>query len=62
MKHAWHDYADPGKTPAQRFMAEPERRCSNCGVIQQRFTETAWMRTVRVRWLPLVGRCTKALP
>jgi hypothetical protein len=36
---------------------DPRRRCKNCGVTQQRYTETAWMRVTGYRWLPLVGRC-----
>lgn len=62
MKHSWQDYANPAESTAQRFIAEPERRCANCGAIQRRSPETAWMRIVRIRWLPLVGRCSQQDP
>jgi hypothetical protein len=39
------------------LMGDPHRQCQNCGAVQKRLTEHAWMRVTGYRWLPLVGRC-----
>ena len=58
MAHKWEDYDDPEMSPAQRFISEPKRRCACCGFIQERQTDTWYMRIERRYWRPLAGRCT----
>jgi len=60
--HRWEHHVPAGWSNAQAFMAEPFRKCANCGAVQQRETETAWMRIVARRWRPLAGRCRGKLP
>jgi hypothetical protein len=57
MAHKWEAHRPPNKSNAELFMSEPYRRCSNCGKVQQRYTETLWMRVTGYKWLPLAGRC-----
>ena len=56
MRHGWHHYADPAKSPAQRFMGEPQRRCEHCGKVQTQHKDYTWGRIIGRRWLPLAGR------
>lgn len=57
--HKWEDhYHPPGMSNAELFMNAPFRRCVHCGKVQQRYTETAWMRVTGYRWVPLAGQCT----
>ena len=57
MAHRWEHYEDPAKTPAQRFMGEPQRICRLCGVVQHLETSHSWMRVVGRRWVPAAPRC-----
>lgn len=61
MKHAWSFYQSPERSKASRMMGEPERRCANCGAVQQRETQTEWGRITGILWRPLAGRCSGAL-
>jgi len=59
MAHKWEPYHPPGWSNAQLFMSEPVRRCANCGKVQHRETQTAWMRVTGYLWRPLAGRCER---
>lgn len=60
MRHSYRPWEDPAKTPAQRFMGEPQRRCEHCGAVQSRETQYSWMRVTGYRWYPPAGRCKAA--
>lgn len=54
MKHQWEEIE-----PA-RLMGDRRRRCKLCGVVQERATDTWYMRIVRRYWWPEdVGRSCK---
>lgn len=55
MKHEWEPL--PLRRTIANFMDPTRRKCKHCGAIQTLITETAWMRIVARRWVPLVGRC-----
>ncbi|SOC26749.1 hypothetical protein SAMN05428964_105198 [Thalassospira xiamenensis] len=57
MKHDWERHIPETMTQAESLLAEPIRRCNNCGAVQQLERTTAWGRTVLKHWLPLAGRC-----
>jgi hypothetical protein len=54
MAHKW-EHSDGG--PDAHPLGGPYRRCANCGIIQQRFSKTEWMRVTGYYWWPLAGRC-----
>jgi hypothetical protein len=54
MAHKW-EWSDGG--PDAHPLGGPYRKCAHCGIIQQRFNKTEWMRTVGYYWWPLAGRC-----
>lgn len=56
MKHDWEPIPDTLEKTCQHGW-DPMRKCKNCGIVQQRYPETAWMRVTGYRWLPLAGRC-----
>lgn len=56
MKHDWERLADDLKKVCEHGW-EPMRRCRNCGKVQKRVSETAWMRVTGYTWHPLAGRC-----
>jgi hypothetical protein len=55
MKHEWQQPVY--KNPVEGFFRN-ERECKHCGKRQELHEETAWMRVISRRWMPLVGRCT----
>mgnify|MGYP000039936664 CR=1 FL=1 len=57
MAHKWEAYVPSGTTQVDQLVSDPSRRCTQCGVVQQRETETAWMRVTGYKWRPLAGRC-----
>lgn len=59
MAHDWEGYTPPGASPGARLMAGPWRRCRHCGFVQERITETLWMRVTGYKWRPLAGHCRK---
>lgn len=57
MKHQWEDVSARSVAEVCKYGWDKRRRCKLCGVVQSHQDEQLWMRIVRRRWLPLVGRC-----
>ncbi len=56
MAHKWVAIAASAKGVAT-YGWEPRRKCTKCGVVQQREAKHSWMRVVGYLWIPRVGRC-----
>lgn len=61
MKHDW-EYSTHTLAEVMKHGWEPRRICKNCGAVQQRESQSNWMRVTGYRWLPLVGRCKGPKP
>jgi hypothetical protein len=57
--HQWEPYDDPKLTPAQLYMSEKKRICTNCGAVQYEHKIYAWGRIASRSWQPPAGRCSK---
>ena len=58
MKHEW-EYKNPapGTKYFKYFGCHDLRECSNCGIIQEKHSETSWGRVTGYKWYPKAGRC-----
>lgn len=53
MKHVWKSV----RKPQGVFLGPDQRKCVNCGLVQEKKTDSSAMQTVVMKWLPLAGRC-----
>lgn len=51
-KHQWRHFGGDRDYPFRTM-----RECTECHAVQEKTTETNWMRVTGYRWEPLVGRC-----
>lgn len=53
MAHQWEE----ARSGTDLLMCDPKRRCTICGAEQEKVWDYWWMRRIRPRWEPKVGRC-----